>query len=90
MFKKCLDIFVIVFIDNILVYSKTDQEHHMHLRKTLTILSENKLYVKFSKCEFWLREVSFLGHVVSEKGVSRWKPLPNGLVQLLSLRYLVS
>ena len=70
MFKECLDTFVIVFIDDILVYSKTDQEHQLHLRKALTILRENKLYVKFSKCEFWLREVAFLGHVISEKGVS--------------------
>ena len=69
-FKEYLDTFVIVFIDDILVYSRTDQEHQMHLRKALTVLRENRLYAKFSKCEFWLREVSFLGHVISAKGVS--------------------
>ena len=53
-FKECLDTFVIVFIDNTLVYSKTDQEYQDHLRKVLTTLRENKLYVKFSNCEFWL------------------------------------
>ena len=68
-FKECLDSFVIVFIDDILIYSKTDLEHQEHLRKSLTILRENKLYAKFSKCEFWLRQVSFLGHVVSKDGI---------------------
>ena len=53
-FKECLDSFVIVFIDDILIYSKTDLEHQEHLRKALTILRENKLHAKFTKCEFWL------------------------------------
>ena len=69
-FKEYLDTFVIVFIDDILVYSRTNQEHQTHLRKALTVLRENRFYAKFSKCEFWLREVSFLGHVISTKGVS--------------------
>ena len=69
-FKDYLDTFVIVFIDNILVYSKTDIEHQGHLRKVLAILRENKLYAKFSKCELWLRQVSFLEHVVSKDGIS--------------------
>ena len=68
-FKEYLDTFVIVFIDDILVYSKTNQEHQMHLRNAMTVLKENKLYAKFSKCEFWLREVSFLGHVISTEDV---------------------
>ena len=55
-FKEYLDTFVIVFIDDILVYSRTDQEHQTHLRKALTVLRENRLYAKFSKCEFWLRK----------------------------------
>ena len=59
-FNECLDTFVIVFIDDILVYFKMDQEHQLHLRKVLTILRENKLYAKFFKCEFWLRRSSFL------------------------------
>ena len=68
-FKECLDSFMIVFIDEILIYSKTDLEHQEHLHKALTILREDKLYAKFSKCEFWLRQVSFLGHVVSKDGI---------------------
>ena len=66
-FKECLDMFVIVFIDDILVYSKLDQKHQWHLWKVLTILKENKLYAKFSKYEFPLRQVSFLEHVVKEE-----------------------
>ncbi|KAL8091760.1 hypothetical protein AgCh_034135 [Apium graveolens] len=62
-FKKYLDICVIVFIDDILIYSKTEQEHTEHLRIVLEILRNEKLYAKFSKCEFWLKEVQFLGHV---------------------------
>ena len=53
-FKECLDMFVIVFIDDILIYSRIDLEHEEHLRKFLTTLREHKLYTKFSKCEFWL------------------------------------
>ena len=60
---------MIVFIDDILIYSKTEQEHAEHLRIVLEILRNKKLYAKFSKYEFWLREVQFLGHVVSSKGV---------------------
>ncbi|KAL8121369.1 hypothetical protein AgCh_018198 [Apium graveolens] len=68
-FNKYLDKFVIVFIDDILIYSKTEEEHAEHLRIVLEILRQEKLYVKFSKCEFWLKEVRFLGHVISNKGV---------------------
>ena len=68
-FKPYLDLFVIVFIDDILVYSKSKEEHEEHLRMVLEILRERKLYAKFSKCEFWLDSVSFLGHVVSKDGV---------------------
>ena len=66
-FKDCLDTFVIVLIDDILVYSKTDQEHFW---KVLATLRENKLYAMFSKCEYWLRQVFFLGHIVTKDGVS--------------------
>ena len=69
-FKDFLDTFVIVFIDDILVYSKTKAEHEEHLHKVLENLRVNKLYAKFSKCEFWLKQVAFLGHVVSSEGVS--------------------
>ncbi|KAL0539461.1 hypothetical protein IC582_023673 [Cucumis melo] len=69
-FREFLDTFVIVFIDDILIYSKTEAEHEEHLRTVLQTLRDNKLYAKFSKCEFWLKQVSFLGHVVSKAGVS--------------------
>ena len=68
-FKPYLDLFVIVFIDDILIYSKSRKEHEEHLRMVLEVLREKKLYAKFSKCEFWLDSVSFLGHVVSKDGV---------------------
>ncbi|KAL0549936.1 hypothetical protein IC582_014431 [Cucumis melo] len=69
-FKDFLDTFVIVFIDDILLYSKKEAEHEEHLCMVLETLRTNKLYAKFSKCEFWLKQVSFLGHVVSKEGVS--------------------
>ncbi|KAL4013445.1 hypothetical protein IC575_025615 [Cucumis melo] len=69
-FREFLDTFVIVFIDDILIYSKTEAEHEKHLRMVLQTLRDNKLYAKFSKCEFWLKQVTFLGHVVSKAGVS--------------------
>ncbi|KAL4037990.1 hypothetical protein IC575_001593 [Cucumis melo] len=65
-FREFLDTFVIVFIDDILIYSKTEAEHEEHLRIVLQTLRDNKLYAKFSKCEFWLKQMSFLGHVVSK------------------------
>ena len=57
-------------MDDILVYSKTEQEHVEHLRLVLQILREKKLYAKLSKCEFWMKQVKFLGHVVSQGGIS--------------------
>ena len=69
-FKPYLDQFVVVFVDDILIYSKTEEEHEEHLRTVLQALREHQLYAKFSKCEFWLIEVKFLGHVVSASGVS--------------------
>ncbi|WVZ93620.1 hypothetical protein U9M48_039585 [Paspalum notatum var. saurae] len=69
-FMNELDKFVVVFIDDILIYSKNEEEHEEHLRIVLARLREHKLYAKFSKCAFWLREVSFLGHILSEKGVA--------------------
>ncbi|KAG8487500.1 hypothetical protein CXB51_018708 [Gossypium anomalum] len=68
-FRPYLDKFVVVFIDDILVYSQDEEEHAEHLRTVLQILREKQLYAKFSKCEFWLREVGFLGHIVSAEGI---------------------
>ena len=65
-----LDKFVVVFIDDILIYSKSEEEHEQNLRIILETLREHQLYAKFSKCEFWLKEVGFLGHIVSSGGVS--------------------
>ena len=86
-FHPYLDQFVVVFINDILVYSEDAQEHKCHLRIVLQTLRENKLFSKLSKCDFWLKEVSFLGHIVSEEGirvdpvkieaVMNWKPLRN-------------
>ncbi|WVZ67296.1 hypothetical protein U9M48_016395 [Paspalum notatum var. saurae] len=68
-FMNELDKFVVVFIDDILVYSKNEKEHEEHLRIVLSRLREHKLYAKFGKCAFWLKEVAFLGHILSAKGV---------------------
>jgi len=69
-FMEFLDKFVVVFIDDILIFSKTEEEHAEHIRLVLQKLREHKLYAKRSKCEFWLKEVSFLGHVVSNGGIA--------------------
>ena len=69
-FQPFLDKFVVVFIDDILIYSKSKEEHEEHLRVVLRILREKKLFGKLSKCEFWLDKVSFIGHVIDKNGVS--------------------
>ncbi|XP_070019891.1 uncharacterized protein [Nicotiana sylvestris] len=68
-FKPFLDSSVIVFIDDILVYSRSREDHADHLRAVLQTLHQHQLYAKFSKCEFWLESVTFLGHVVSSEGI---------------------
>ena len=83
-FRPYVDQFVVVFIDDILVYSKDAQEHEKHMRIVLETLREKRLYAKLSKCDFWLKEVSFLGHIMSAEGIRvdptkievvvNWKP----------------
>ena len=69
-FMPELDKFVVVFVDDIIIYSKNEEEHAEHLRIVLQHLREHKLYAKFSKYDFWLKEVQFLGHIISEAGIS--------------------
>ena len=83
-FQPYLDQFVIAFIDDILIYSGSKEDHEEHMRVVLQIMRENQLYAKFSKFQFWLDSVAFLGYVISAKGVSvdpqkieaigNWKP----------------
>ena len=87
MFQPYLDRFVVIFIYDILVYSKSEKGHEGHLRIVLQTLRDHKLYAKFSKCEFWLSQVAFLGHIISGEGVKvdpakvkdvvNWKRLTN-------------
>jgi hypothetical protein len=69
-FMEYLDKFVVVFINDILVYSRSEEEHEEHLHLALQKLWEHRLYVKLSKCEFWMKQVAFLGHVISKGGIS--------------------
>ena len=93
-FTPYLDQFVVVFIDDILVYSKDEDQHAEHLRVVLQTLREHKLYAKFTKCEFWLRKVSFLGHIVSSEGISvdlrRWRRSRLGPFRGTRLKFEVS
>jgi hypothetical protein len=69
-FIDFLDKFVIVFLDDILIYSKTEEEHEMHLRMVLQVLREHQLYAKLSKCTFYQNQIHYLGHIVSEDGIA--------------------
>ena len=94
-----LDKFVVVYLDDILVYSKNEEEHAEHLRLVLEKLREHQLYAKYSKCEFWLSEVTYLGHVISKDGIAvnpervqavlNWKP-PQNVKQVRSFLGLAS
>lgn len=68
-FHPYLDQFLVMFIDDILIYSKSDEEHVEHLRFVLQTVKEKQLYVKLSKCELWLQEVSLFGYVISSCGI---------------------
>ena len=68
-FQPYLDQFIVVFIDDILLYYKDAQEHEQHLRIVLHIMREKQLFAKLRKCDFWLKEVSFLGHIVFVEGI---------------------
>lgn len=68
-FMEEMDRFVVVFIDNILIYSKSAEEHGQHLRVVLGKLRSNQLYAKFNKCKFWMQRVGYLGHVLTVEGV---------------------
>jgi hypothetical protein len=97
-FMEYSDKFVMVFIDDILVYSKMEEEHEEHLKLVLEKLRANQLYAKFSKWEFWLMQVAFLGHVISSRGVLvdlgkvrdvlNWKP-PMNISEIRSFLSLV-
>jgi hypothetical protein len=92
-FMSELDKFVVVFIDNILIYSKSEEEHAQHLRVILQRLRDHQLYAKLSKCAFWLKEVPFLGNVISAEGIAvdpskvqevlYWKS-PRSVMQILA------
>ena len=92
-FRLYLDQFVVVFIDDILVYYRDEQKHEQHLKIVLQTLREKKFYVKLSKCDFWLKEVSFLCHIVSVEGIRvdpakieavvNWKP-PRSVTEVRS------
>jgi hypothetical protein len=69
-FMEYLDKFVMVFINDMLVYSRSEEEHEEHLHLFLQKLRGHKLYAKLSKCEFWLKQVTFLGHIISKGGIS--------------------
>jgi hypothetical protein len=70
MFHEFLDDLVVVFLDDILIYSKTEEEHERHLRLVLDALRKNQFYGKLKKCVFWLSEVAFLGHVINQHGIA--------------------
>ena len=98
-FRPHVDQFVVVFINDILVYSKNRKDHDTHLQVVLETLRKEKLHAKLSKCEYWFNEVSFLGHIVSKEGIRvdpkkievvvEWKP-PRNVTEVHSFLGLAS
>ena len=98
-FREYLDKFFIVFLDDILVYSKLEQEHENHLRMVLQVLREHQLYAKLSKCSFYRNKIHYLGHIISEEGITvdpekieaikRWKT-PKNVTEVRSFMGLAS
>ena len=93
-FQPYLDQFVIVFIDDILLYSKSHEEHSQHLGTVLQVLQSHKLFAKFSKYEFWLEKVAFLEHIIPRSGIevdpAKVATVKNGLSRRTHLRSVVS
>ena len=97
-FMDFLDNFVVVIIDDILIYSKGEEEHKQHLRAVLQRLHDHQLYAKFSKREFWLKQFRFLGHILSAEGIGvdpsnikdvlKW-PAPTSVIEIRSFLGLV-
>jgi hypothetical protein len=93
-FMENLYRFVVVFIDDILIYSRSESDHEEHLRLVLQKLRDNQLYAKFSKCEFWIDKVPFLGHIISNGGIAvdlaKVKEIMEWSVPTTALRFGVS
>jgi hypothetical protein len=70
LFMDYLDKFIVVFIDDVLIYSQNEEEHEEHLKMVLQWLREHQLFAKLSKCEFWINEVLFLGHIINRDGLA--------------------
>jgi len=87
-FHPYLDQFVVVFIDDILVYSKSEEEHAEHLRVVLQVLKEKRLFAKLSKCEIWSRDASFLGYVISKGGIAMDPSKVNAVIQWESPKFV--
>jgi hypothetical protein len=98
-FKNNLDNFVSVFLDDILIYLKSEEEHEKHLRMVLQVLREHQLYAKLSKCSFYQRQIHYLGHIISREGIDvdlenikaieEW-PTPRNLAEVRSFMGLAS
>jgi hypothetical protein len=97
-FREYLDKFVIVFLDDILIYSKSEEEHEKHLRMVLQVLREHKLYAKLSKCIFYQKKIHYLGHIISVEGITmdpekieaiRGWPMPNNVTEVRSFMGLL-